>query len=268
MPLGEKAGRPERSAEVTSKGGNIKRFSNRDDLITWLIASGVTASEDELYVQAPTSAWRDMVHAWIGQGATGCVFAQRRSRSAGAAQWLGIDLKSPPEQIELDGLQELLRAASDAQAILLVFPRATELSDLADIVAAFNEHDAWICERVPREDGEEDEHVEVGIRWKLPDSKYRSEAIGFGPIESFPVTRQAPVTALAFRTHPPSTPEKNNRVHLAQMPYDEQEIKRTDWFWERTKEQRADLLNGTLEHAARARVTWRLPAELVAGIIT
>lgn len=266
MPLGERAGPPDRSFTVNTKSGNTKRLSTRDDLISWLVANGITGSEEELHNQV-TPSWRDMVHTWIAQGATGCVFAQRRSKAAGTAQWLGVDLKTPPEQVELDGLQKILRAASDAQAILLVFPRATELEHLSAIVMAFSEHDAWVCENVPRKNGADDNHWEVGMRWKLPDSKYRSEVIGFGPFDHFPVTRHAPVTALAFRPHPPWTPEKDNRVHLAQMPYDELENSKTDWFWNRTKEQRADLLNGQLEHAARARVTWRLPKETMDEII-
>lgn len=207
-----------------------------------------------------------MVHEWIQQGATSCVFAQRRSRNAGEAQWLGIRVNTPPEPRELDGLQAILEAASDPQAVLLVFPHATSTADLVDIVASLAAHDSWECELVPREDQQSDGHSEVGVRWLLPHSKYRSEALGFGPIDCLPVTRRAPVTALTFRTHPPASPEKNNRVHLAQMPFDDLELEKRNQFWVRTQEQKADLLNGDLLHAARARVSWRLPTEDVQAL--
>lgn len=217
----------------------------------------------------PSGIWDETFHDWVKQGATGCVFAQRRSMSPDHAQWLGIRVNSPPEQRELDGLQSVLEAASDPQAILLAFPEAVTLESVGELVSAFHEHPAWACETVPKNAVQPDGFQEVGIRWLLPHSKYRSEAIGFGPFEEFPVTRQAPVTALAFRTHPPTEPEKDNRVHLAQMPFDDRESEDWEKFWKRTQELRSDLLNDVLEHAARARVTWRLPESIaaVAGLI-
>ena len=214
------------------------------------------------------SEWIDMFHIWVAQGATGCVFAQRRARDPEAAQWLGVVLNSPPEGKDLDGLQSILQAASDAQAILLVFPSATTIEQVESIVEACHEHPAWFCEVIPKKDGvDHDEYVEVGIRWLLPNTRYRSEAIGFGPFEEFPVTRRAPVTALALRTHPPMVREPEGRVHLAQMPYDAREAAGPDWFWKRTGEQRTDYLAGKLEHAAKAKVTFRLPKSALTSSI-
>ena len=213
----------------------------------------------------PSAIWDEIFHSWVQQGATGCVFAQRRSKAPDQAQWLGIRMNSPPEQRELDGLQSLLEAASDPQAVLLTFPEALTLESVGELVSAFYEHPAWECEIVPRKEVESDGFHEVGIRWLLPQSKYRSEALGFGSFEEFPVTRQAPVTAMALRTHPPTVPEKDNRVHLAQMPYDDRESENPDMYWDRTRKLRSDLLNDSLEHAARARVTWRLPEQIVAA---
>ena len=75
-----------------------------------------------------------------------------------------------------------------------------------------------------------------------------------------PFTRRSPVPALALRTRGPVN--EHGTLDLARMDH----VRQGDAFdrdGEMTKRNRTDLLNGELTHVAKAKVTLRLPRDLV-----
>ena len=155
----------------------------------------------------------------------------------------------------------MLTSAADAQAVQLLFPSVLTIDQLSDVLSALAGHPSWQIDEV--EDGSTIDHSLIALRWKVPRSMYLSEVLVFGPMASFPFTRQSPVTALTLRTHPPAKVEPDSRVHLAQMPLFQIEEQRFEYFWTSTQEERQNLLNGEQVHAARARVSCELPRGLV-----
>ena len=242
-------GAPERSVSRTLSSGVVRRFSSRQDFLDYYREKSADLSDDA------DLRWVDVFQSWVQQGATGCRFAQHRAKHAQESQFLSIILQRPLQEHMLLDLQEILLSSADAQAVLLLVPSISHPSELATLLRTFNESDYWNLDILKNTT----EEVLVGLRWPIPSTLYVSEVLGFGPFDCLPVTRRAPICVLALRTHPPQRVEENRRVHLAQMPLFELELRddKAEYFWNKTSEMRKEILAGQLEHAAKAKVTAR-----------
>lgn len=260
--------RPARSRQRATASGVTRTFSTRSDLVSYLHATGAV-DDPAAFDDALDPRWADIFQAWVQQGATGCRFAQHRARHADAAQWLSIVVPVPLTTDVVNELQRILESAADAQAVQLLFPTAKTIESLASIVACLARHPGWAFLEIEHDPpAEDDTSVLIGLRWNVPNSVYKSEVLAFGPFDDQPFTRQAPVTTLTLRTHPPAKLDPDGRVHLAQMPLFEREAgAQKDYFWRSSGERKRDLLNGELLHSARARVSCRLPRHLWASAL-
>jgi hypothetical protein len=128
---------------------------------------------------------------WLRAGMTGCDFAKRLS---GKADRIAIELypntTSPPTEI----LNDLFDAHGDeGRAVIAVFPQLTSEASLADFLNAFD-RDRWRIRR--RKKSSPNGSTLVGIEWTTKEGD-RSDAMGFAPFPSMPVSRRAPYTAIA-----------------------------------------------------------------------
>lgn len=267
---GERAVRPEKSLDVPLPDGRVRRFSTRDDLREF-------HEPPPLDPAGTDDRWVEIAREVIRQGSTGCLFAQHRANGREPdLTWLRYVIPYPLQEHAIEDLQSTLAASSAAQAVMLIFPSITEVSQIADMFAELSASGYWYTEEIASSEAAANE-VLVGLRWPLPNTVFNSETLAMGPFDSFPQTRQLPVTALVFRTRPPdqTSGSDDTRVHLAQMPYLPPELRSWDddrnlpKFWTSTEEQKAALLGGSvdrsgekpqtvggrLSYAAKAKVT-------------
>lgn len=148
------------------------------------------------------------------------------------------------------------------EALLVVLPRLSTAEDIADLISHLCASERWGWEQI---DNVEDNKLLVGLRWQMASGRSASWVLGFADLPSMPFTRRSPFVALAMRTKesPREYPEPYlDFLHLADLPADaicpgEGEFDRT---WRSTEAWKCELLNDELEHAARARITFALPA--------
>lgn len=246
------ARKPLKSVERETLSGATRRFSSRADLVQFLRDGG------DPIVDPQDARWSDIFQTWVQQGATGCRFAQHRARHVEETQYLSIAFEEITDE-HVEPLQEVLRTASDSQAVVLVFPTVMSMNSLVQNLMPLLASEYWEFDVIPSaKDVHDPDHLNIGVRWPLPNSRYRSEALAFGPFEELPFTRRSPVAAIALRTLPPAKIEEDGRVHLAQMPLFGIEHEKGQYFWDKTKEGKYDLLAEELVHSARARVTFRV----------
>ena len=228
------------------------------------------------------SRWVDMAREGIAQGSTGCLFAKNRATGREPAQtWVTTTLDWPLQEHAIEDMQQLLKSSNVAQGVMIVVPKITTPSDLAELFTRLEHSNHWHLVELDSQDPDE---ALIGLRWPLPGTKFVSEVLVLGPIEGLPQTRQLPVTTLVFRTVPRSSTEGRDdvRVHLADMEFLPLEEKHMDKergkpvVWGETERQKAALLGGTVDrsgdkpqtvdgklmHAAKARVTARFTREV------
>lgn len=208
---------------------------------------------------------------WVRYGQLACIFAQVMVKQADEHGWRTIVVSGLEEEGSVVGeLGPLLREPpKELEALQVVFPEESlnSVEGVVNLVNDLCQSESWYWEEVDIPNEYRDEHLLVGLRWKIPSTDCVSWVLGFADIETMPFTRRAPFLALAFRTKP--APEDDNdpsRAHLAHMttPFEEQE--KHDAVWAKTEERRGELLKGELEHAAKARVAFCLPRETTARL--
>ena len=248
---------PASSVERVTQSGRTRRFPGRQDFVDALVQCGQVAEADELF-GARRDLLPDVFHVWVQRGQVACQFAMNLAKHRQQAGWVEI-VQTVDEHPSL-WLEPLLEAAADhAQAVLVVLPDVESLDDLARFFAQLCELPRWSWEVVPAGDANDDDHVCVGVRWQSPEGP-KSWVLAFGDLPGMPFTRRSPVPALALRTRGPAN--DHGTLDLARMDH----VRQGDAFerdGELTRRNKGDLLNGELEHVARARVTLRLPHHLV-----
>lgn len=210
----------------------------------------------------------DLVNAafmtWFQSGQSSCLFAQRFARNAEDFGWhltCITDHTDPSLERELNTLMEGLHPGTQ-----VTFPLVRTVEEVADLVVRVGDMELWTAERIRRDDDHADEISRIGLRCRMDDA-HVAWALGFAPIGSMPITRQAPYTALILRSRveydsdaiPRTDPSPDIGIHLADMCRAD-EI--NQGVWKNTEKMRRNLV-GEVEYGAKARVTFSLPADLL-----
>lgn len=247
-------------------GKPTRAFPTREGLVARLIALGLVSDEEDLLANRPDLAATVLLD-WIQSTQTGCHFATHLARRRAEAGWLPLVM---PRRLEDDELRAtvdaLLIPPPAAEMVMIVFPWVSSAEDLVDLIAQMSTCSGWSLVDPISLDGEGPDETLVGLRWALDSGEAESWVLGFAPFDFMPFTRRAPYTAIVFRIQDP--PDWQHRpepdlipVHLAQVPHffgDRGAYQGEIWL--RTVQTRAELLGGELTHAARARVSFSLPA--------
>ena len=261
-----------RSCTVTLSDGSTASFPSLQDYVDQLVAEGTVRARDDL-VRNSDHLVAEIFLNWVSAGQTSCLFAARLARKPRQARWLPI--------VQLDGLTtpdlaEFLNTQLDAaarthEAVALIFP---DVSSAEDVVALCNR----LCEdpsgrwyRAPADDATGDDMALIALRWVLPAGQSVNHVLGFAPLATTPSTRRAPFTALVLRVvdekRTPSRQEDGRvQVHLADLDSGIRPQELHDRVWEATKRKKALHVEPHLAAAARARVTFSVPAELRARL--
>lgn len=239
--------------------GRVRTFPTLADFVEHLRARGEIQDEDDLFTRR-YDLLATIFHSWVQRGQAACQFAVHLAKNSTEAGWLELVVPTVEDEDSIAAIGPLLGGAGSAEsveAVLLLLPSVRTLEALVGLCGRLCDLADWHWVEI---DGADEGYVLAGLRWRPPGSDDVSWVLAFGPFEDLPFTRRAPVTALTIRTRGPANGEGG--LDLAKMDslVDQGKGER---FLELTKRNKADLLAGELAHAARARVTLRVPQRLV-----
>jgi len=253
-----------RSISRKLASGDIRSWASRDDYTEWF------RKAHNIDLAAHPEYAGTVVFDWIRRGQTGCRFAAVLAARRADAKWASAVFPRPIDSRELEShFNALLNGAEGvAEALQVVFPYVEDYASLVGLVNDICRSPQWYWESIfnPTDDS-----VLLGLRWKLSDDRV-VWVVGFAPFEEMPFTRRAPYTTLEIRT---DRQKRSNYdlgddtvpAHLADiddlLPSDE--VRRA--LDESTRAAKADLLDGEYTDAARARVTFRIPAEYATALL-
>lgn len=220
-----------------------------------LRATGYVADSQDLLDRRP-DLLATVFHDWAGTDEIACEFAMHLSAHREQAGWLEVVLPTSPNMAWWAAPSLRASAHDDTEAALLVLPDCKSPTDLAAITALLCRHEDWWWEEVDAEADRDQGHFLVGLRWQPPGLTAPSWVLAFGDFQGFPRTRRAPVPALTLRTRGPPN-RKTGALDLARMDSlmsseDGGEAQR------RTRENKEALVESGLQHAAKAKVSFRL----------
>lgn len=210
---------------------------------------------------------------WHASGNNGCVFSQiMAKRSDDKGLWeqivLNINLQNQIECTSSVGdFLSVHEGALVPEVISFIFPSVRTIEQLGELISVIRN----ISSVTILESYLEGEKVGLGVRYLLRESGVEAWAVGFGPFEIFPATRQAPSTEIAFRLKPKTHTlyrelnQNPTQAHLADvdLALSDEVMGRV---FNKTKERTAERLGGSearaLNKFASAKVTFVLPLDI------
>ncbi len=237
------------------------RFPTYADYEACLINQGACVNECDL--RSNEALVRGIHRHWHRQGQTGCWFAQEFSKTMNLEKWRAVVISAHRavncRQIISREVEDAI-AASDCEALSIIFPRLNTLSELLDLIGLCRSIEGWM---VGPPDGTDDI---AGIQIKIPlQHGCSSWVLGFGPFNFLPITRRAPFTELAVRTKPAKQPLTHDALntdidaaHLADIPSHFTQDKFNKCM-ANTAAMKRRLLQTDDHPTARAKVTFAIP---------
>lgn len=253
-----------KSFSSTGQDGVVRKWPNRQDYAEFHTNTGELDGPeyfpDAYRLHTPTFL------DWVKRGQTACKFASRLARDDVAARWTSVTVSKniPHDELAEHVCGVLLSLDKRTELVQLIFPHIEGVDELVVLINS-------LC--VPRlnwyweaEDSYEDDWVDVGLRWILPDGEHVAWALGFGPFDFLPVTRRAPMVSIVLRTSPlkrtPVTRDGNDLIPVHAADMDDLLGKDEDLrqlLTSATKESKLKYVAAEHARSARARVTFKLP---------
>jgi hypothetical protein len=222
----------------------------------------------------PGSAWSEpsfaaaVLRDWHATGQTGCLFARLLARGASHEQWQSLVLSGSSRDELHDSISESAAkgidaalAAPECEILSLVFPGVQDAAALRATCELLVEH----SEISMTEDRSHAGLVMVAMRLDVSGDGKLAWIMAFGPFDTWPATRRAPVLELAIRVKPKPARlfHKLNQdptaAHLADSDPRLTEEKMGKVF-ERTERATRDVLGSDPDHRSAAKTTFSLPA--------
>ena len=244
------------SLRVTDNNGTQHTFPTLDDMkaaIPSLVNDDGSFNPDVV---------NNAFMVWFQSGQSSCFFAEHMAQHYGDESWLMSCQLNPPEPGAMD---LFLKHAVDPrpEAVGLTFPYATTAQDVSTLLVHIARCADWT---VQRQGADHDGRTKIAVRWTGVGDGHESWVLGFAPLDTMPLTRRAPFTAMVLRSQVPSgqpaLPRKHDppEVHLADLCKPAEIDGRR---WDFTKENRAALVEPEMDDCAKARVTFSLPANAI-----
>ena len=238
----------------TDNEGNEWRFPTRDDLHA---AFPQMVSANGVFDPAIVN---EAFQTWFQFEQSSCVFAHQMSKQTKVSDWYQFCVPAPLDECELHA--QLAELVSDKhKATQITFPYADSVESVSDLIQQIARADDWHVNRIDKRNG----IVHLGLRWSGVGEGLVSWVLGFSPLDTMPITRRAPFTALIFRSRGDYTTERKKNsldpeteVHLADICG---KGGRTSPVWSTTEAQRKALVEPSLANGARAQVSFSLPSE-------
>lgn len=247
-----------------------------DGIIEQLVNHGQLDPGVDLSCPSNHAEIRKIQRAWLSHRQVGCAFAMQLAGRKSPESWVDIIAYDDMEPFSV--MREVLAHVNgQAPAIQVIFPDSVgDIEKFAGYIAAISGDSHWDTEIY--QDDASPKHFALGLRFRLPSTKFVSWVLGLGDFEGFPLTRRAPFPSLIFRTGPPGAaptiadarkarpPSDVNGfepVHLADYPVDQDpdRLKKT-WKATQTLKSRA-LSDCPYAHFAKAKYTAVFPGALI-----
>ena len=259
-----------RSFELRDEHKRTMRFPRRPDYIRQLKERGLVTGETDFIAsdKLTLAVYLD----WLRRPQVGCVFAQILARPihrAGLRTVIVRGASSDGDHSELatqiaDLVEDSVNDPKN-EALSVLLPEILDIETLARLVWELGKRSKWSFEkdRLWRKT-----LVLIGLRVEIA-AGVLAEALGMGPFDIFPPTRQCPITTLEIRTKAEGATWRrilrvHRAAHLAGIPVGhiltKAEIRvRFKTFTPRLRKR---ILGGTNDLRAKARVTYSIPAAI------
>ena len=265
-----------RSNHVTLNDGSQRRYPTLDDYVQRYVALGLVADVNDL-IENHAQYIAEIFFNWVRHGQLGCLFAVHLSKSPRENRWLSL--------VQLDalgdgnGLGDLLNAQLDAagathEAAAVIFPHINTEEDLVRLINALCSDPSGRWYRVDDGIAADPSGIlhTVGLRWLLPSNRSVNHVLGFAPLETMPLTRRSPFTALFLRIKDDKrTPARREdgrvQVHLADLDSTFKPQSSHDRMTELTEDYRQNHVEPHMDRTAKARVTFSLSATAAAQLV-
>ena len=263
--------------KATSKGillqderGRTMRFPARRDYVSQLQDHGLVMDEaafidDDCLTEA---VYLD----WLRRPQVGCVFAQLLARPVNRTGMRTVVARGSsgvgdPGELAMQIAQLVDDSVQDpsCEALSVLMPQVLNDEILAQLVWELGTQPGWDIER---------EHiwrrtlVLIGMRVKIAGDVV-AETLGMGPFETFPPTRQCPITTLEIRTKRKRAKKSHLSkthlaAHLADIATDHMlsRQRHRDLFAKFTPWLRRRILGNQQDMRAKAGVTYSLPVAI------
>ncbi|MFF2041910.1 hypothetical protein ACFVVX_15895 [Kitasatospora sp. NPDC058170] len=237
--------------------GNSAQFAGREDFLEAILASGEYCHMDDPVGQGDLHD--DIFRAWLEEGQTACGFAQRMS---GLAESNSATFLQPNREVLREVVSGVLRAfdENEPEIAQLIFPYVTAPTGLTGLINDLCSDGTWVLNI----SGRDDSGVFVSLEYHTPGRMVAAVALGFGPFDFLPFTRQGPFTALLLCLRS-DTPEGRQQRTDGRIPVYVQDARmagnaQVDVISAaETVQIKSNILNGEFVEAASKDVTFRLP---------
>lgn len=246
-------------------------FPTRRDYLHQLQHHRLVATEAEFVASDPLT--EAVYMDWLLRPQVGCVFAQLLARPAHRAGIRTVVARGSsgvgkPGELaaEIAGLVSEAADNPSTQALSVLLPNVVDHQQLAELIWELGNQPKWHIEfaRPWRKT-----LVLIGLRAAIAERTY-AEILGMGPFQTFPPTRQSPVTSLEVRTKPLRA--KNSQLakgqlaaHLADIPIPHQVLNNEEFrirFNHFTPWLKKRILGNRGDQRAKAKVTVSIHAPI------
>jgi hypothetical protein len=259
-----------KSAVGKLNDGGTLRYSTLNDYVDYLISQGHVRDLNDL-IQNYSHLIAEIFFQWVTTGQLGCLFAVKLASKPRENRWLPIvQLRALAEGDKLGPLlnAHLDAAAENHEAAVIIFPDVITPQDVVALVNALCSDPEGRWYRT--DDGIDPDPSGairlVGLRWVLKNNTCVNYVLGFSSLDTMPLTRQSPFTAIFLRIREekrtdPHREDGRVQVHLADLDstFNPQELHNK--IWDLTKQYRANRVEPEKAFTARARVTFSVSQE-------
>ena len=254
--------------------GRTMGFPMRQDYVSQLQEHGLIS--DEAAFIADDRLTEAVYLDWLLRPQVGCVFAQLLARPAyrtGIRTLVarGSSGLGDPNELAMQIARLVNKSVEDAstEALSVLLPQILDVESLTRLVWELGKQPGWSIEQERLWRGT---LVLIGLRVEIADNVV-AEALGMGPFNIFPTTRQCPVTTLEIRTKTRRSKRSHRSTthfaaHLADLPTGHilAGPEHGSRFSKFTPGLKKRILGGKPDSRAKAGVTYSVPAAIWASL--
>ncbi|WP_338360103.1 hypothetical protein [Yeosuana marina] len=243
------------------------KFASRQDYFDFFIENNFAENINGI-LENPKMVSAIHEH-WHGQGSNGCIFALLAARERDERGWKQLILTDEIDSIisnkTLGYINTSIQEAIDDSSIevlSLLFSKIDSYEHLVKLIKSLIQ-----LELINLTYEEEiDDKVILSLRTPVNDPKVLSWLMAFAPFDSFPKTRQSPITEIAIRVKPKPKEQfyrltkGDDDAHLADLPIPHS-VKVSERIWDNTLKRTAIILNEKPNIFSAAKTTFTLPAK-------
>ena len=247
-----------RSLEISGNDGEMHTFPTLADFQQQY--PGLLGADDSYDPAMVVEVFRQ----WFLSGQSACLFARDMAKrpTASRTDWVSTCV---PARVSDGNMRKILAqtVGLHPKASQIIFPYARTAEDVAGLLGQLTRQDGWYAVEL----GVVEDVTLIGLRWSGVGQGYVTWVLGFAPLPTMPVTRQAPFTAIILRTITDhgeikrKTERDRTVVHLADYCPRKGGAK-----WDKTSEMRRALVEESRDEWAKAKVAFALPSEAVSGL--